>query len=95
MSVSNPDHSTTPSSGSESPSVPDVVDHRLARATILPVEDVVYCLSHTTVHADTTDPYGEGPGTCMKEWGSGISKAMVHRRVLYRARKGDIDERLS
>jgi hypothetical protein len=58
----------------------------LSRAKMLPIEGVVYCLEHTAVHDDTTDPYGYGEPDCsVKE----------HRAVLYRARKGDIDETLA
>ncbi len=58
----------------------------LTRAKMLPVEGVVYCLEHTAVHDDTTDPYGYGEPDC---------KVEDHRAVLYRARKGDIDETLA
>jgi hypothetical protein len=55
----------------------------LHRAKMLLVEGVVYCLEHTAVHDDTTDPYGYGTPDC---------KEKEHRPVYYRARKGDIDE---
>jgi hypothetical protein len=57
----------------------------LTRSTMLPVEGVIYCLTHTVVHEDTVNPYGEGPESwCTKE---------EHRSVYYRGHKGDIDER--
>ena len=37
---------------------------RLVRPTMLPVEGVVYCLDHTEVHDDTTDPYRMGYAEC-------------------------------
>jgi len=55
----------------------------LERAKMLPVDGVVYCLEHTAVHDDTTDPYGHGAPDC---------EAKEHRTVYYRGRKGDIDE---
>lgn len=55
----------------------------LTRAKMLPVDDVIYCLFHTAVHEDTTDPYSSGQAECEKS---------EHRPVYYRARKGDIDE---
>ena len=55
----------------------------LTRAKMLPVDDVIYCLFHTAVHEDTTDPYNSGQPECEKS---------EHRPVYYRARKGDIDE---
>ena len=58
----------------------------LTRAKMLPVEGVVYCLEHAAVHDDTTDPYGYGEPDC---------KVEDHRAVLYRARKGDIDETIA
>ena len=57
--------------------------HLLTRAKMLPVDDVIYCLFHTAVHEDTTDPYNSGQPECEKS---------EHRPVYYRARKGDIDE---
>jgi hypothetical protein len=55
----------------------------LTRAKMLPVEGVVYCLSHDAVHEDTTDPYDYGTPDC---------KTKDHRPVYYRGRKGDLDE---
>jgi hypothetical protein len=58
----------------------------LSRSTMLPVEGVVYCLEHTVVHADTENPYGEGPESwCKKD---------EHRSIYYRGHKGDLDERV-
>jgi hypothetical protein len=57
----------------------------LDRAKMLPVEGIVYCLEHTAVHDDTTDPYDYGKPDCDKK---------EHRPVYYRGRKGDIDESL-
>jgi hypothetical protein len=58
----------------------------LTRSTMLPVEGVVYCLEHTVVHADTENPYGEGPESwCKKD---------EHRSIYYRGHKGDLDERV-
>jgi hypothetical protein len=58
----------------------------LDRAKMLPIDDIVYCLEHTAVHEDTTNPFGEGPESwCDKK---------EHRPVYYRGRKGDIDESL-
>jgi hypothetical protein len=58
----------------------------LTRSTMLPVEGVIYCLTHTVVHEDTVNPYGEGEESwCKKE---------DHRSLYYRGHKGDIDERL-
>jgi len=58
----------------------------LTRSTMLPVDGVIYCLTHTVVHEDTVNPYGEGEESwCKKE---------DHRSLYYRGHKGDIDERL-
>lgn len=64
----------------------------LTKAKMLPVEGVVYCLTHTSVHDDTLDPFDEGSKTCWEGMYGARTKAMVHRPVYYRARKGDIDE---
>lgn len=58
------------------------------------VEGYVYCHTHTCIHEDTLDPYGEGPNTCLTYNGTGVgvTKAQVHRTVYYRSRKGDIAE---
>jgi hypothetical protein len=58
----------------------------LDRAKMLPIDDIVYCLEHTAVHENTTNPFGEGP----ESW----CDAKEHRPVYYRGRKGDIDESL-
>jgi hypothetical protein len=58
----------------------------LDRAKMLPIEDIVYCLEHTAVHENTTNPFGEGP----ESW----CDAKEHRPVYYRGRKGDVDESL-
>jgi hypothetical protein len=64
----------------------------LEKGKMLRVEGVVYCLTHTCVHEDTLDPYDEGSKTCWEGMFGARTKAMVHRTVYYRARKGDIDE---
>lgn len=64
----------------------------LTRAKKIRIEGVVYCLTHTTVHDDTLDPYGEGRNSCWDDIYGERTKAMVHRTVFYGARKGDIDE---
>jgi hypothetical protein len=61
----------------------DARPEKLTRAKLLPIEGVIYCLEHTAVHDDTEDPYETGASECSKS---------EHRPVLYRARKGDIDE---
>jgi len=61
-------------------------DYYLKRSTMLPVDGVIYCLTHTVVHEDTVNPYGEGEESwCKKE---------EHRSLYYRGHKGDVDERL-
>jgi len=65
---------------------PGEQDYFLKRSTMLPIEGIVYCLEHTLVHDDTTNPYGMGEESwCKKE---------DHRTVYYRGHKGDVDERL-
>jgi hypothetical protein len=63
------------------------------------IEGVVYCLTHTTVHGDTTDPYDYGYASCLTEAsatgrGTGVTKAQVHRTLFVGLRKGDVDEDL-
>lgn len=57
----------------------------LVRPTMLPIQGVIYCLDHTAVHDDTTDPYRMGSEECRES---------EHRSVYYRGRKGDVDERV-
>lgn len=64
----------------------------LTKAKKVRVDGVVYCLTHTTVHDDTLDPYGEGRKSCFDEIYGERTKAMVHRTVFVGLRKGDIDE---
>jgi hypothetical protein len=72
----------------EQPAQPEKPEpsYYLTRSTMLPVEGVIYCLSHTVVHEDTVNPYGEGE----ESW----CKTEEHRTLYYRGHKGDIDERL-
>jgi hypothetical protein len=82
MSDDNTPEAPTPA---EQPQQPEP-SYYLTRSTMLPVEGVIYCLTHTLVHEDTVNPYGEGEESwCKKE---------DHRSLYYRGHKGDIDERL-
>lgn len=67
----------------------------LQKSKNVKVEGMVYCLAHTTVHEDTTDPYGYGYQSCLTEYngsGVGVTKAQVHRTLFAGLRKGDVDE---
>ena len=82
MSDDNTPEAPTPA---EQPQQPEP-SYYLTRSTMLPVEGVIYCLTHTVVHEDTENPYGEGPESwCKKE---------EHRSIYYRGHKGDLDERV-
>lgn len=61
----------------------------LPRATLVRAEGYVWCEGHGCIHEDTLNPYGEGFPSSRFNGMSGVSKAMVHRTVYYRARKGD------
>ena len=47
---------------------------------MVPIEGQVWCHEHGVVHDDTCDPYDYGHPDCKKE---------NHRKIRYRARKGD------
>lgn len=54
------------------------------------IEGEVYCLEHGCVHDDTLDPYDEGRPSCFDNMWGERTKAMVHRPVYWRPRRGDI-----
>lgn len=69
----------------------------LEKSKTVRVEGKVYCLTHTTVHDDTLDPYDYGYKSCLTEatgdgTGAGVTKAQVHRTLFAGLRKGDVDE---
>jgi len=64
----------------------------LIRAKNVPVEGYVWCDTHGDVHEDTLDPYEYGYPSCLTEVGPGVKKEDVHRKLLVRRVKGDLDE---
>ena len=58
------------------------------------VDEVVYCLSHGGVHADTLDPYDEGIRSCLLDYDGPdiVGRKAVHRPVYWGAHKGDYRE---
>lgn len=64
----------------------------LSRSKHVRDNSVVYCLTHTCIHDDTLDPYGEGYQTCFDGMYGEHTKAMVHRTVFIGYRKGDYEE---
>jgi hypothetical protein len=86
MNDENTTGTTDEPEGEQQPAQPEKPEpsYYLKRSAMLPVEGVVYCLTHTSVHDDTTDPYDYGYADC---------NAKDHRPIYYRARKGDVDER--
>lgn len=55
-------------------------DKPLTKPTHTRVEGFVYCHEHTTIHVDSTDPYGYGEPDC---------KRADHRPVYAGMRAGD------
>ena len=64
----------------------------LDRAKKVRVEGVIYCLTHTTIHDNTLDPYDEGRASCFDDLDFERTRDMVWRPVYVGLRKGDIDE---
>lgn len=54
---------------------------RLPKGSRVPVDGQVYCLEHTTVHDDTTDPYRYGEPDC---------KVSDHRKLFWYSKRGDM-----
>lgn len=65
---------------------------RLEKSKMQKIDGYVYCLTHTCVHEETTDPYEEGRRTCLIDSngsGIGVKKEDVHRTIHVRWKSGD------
>jgi hypothetical protein len=66
----------------------DLLPEQLTKGRMVRAEGYVWCHGHGDIHEDTLDPFMEGEPTCFNGE-QGVTKAMVHRTVYYRARRGD------
>lgn len=55
----------------------------MARRTTVPIDGLIYCLDHGTVHEETTDPYDYGEADC---------RVSEHRRIQAVSRYGDLTQ---